>query len=188
MPLLPVQTGGWDDGQSLLGEESVYSLDSVDCVLNRSVLHGSGTLFLMPSHLVFLSSREEDFSLVVDYKAIGVHAICHSQDIYPKECIYCQVSDPAAEGEWTSYESPCCAADDAYGEEAGESGVAELCQPPCSSIEEVLFSPNDLSQLQSLFDHITELQNMNSEEEDELGDLAFTCDLDSLLNHSVNYC
>lgn len=43
--------------------------------------------------------------------------------------------------------------------------------------------------VQPLFDNITELQNMNSEEEDEeLGDLAFTCDIDSLLNHSVNYC
>lgn len=43
--------------------------------------------------------------------------------------------------------------------------------------------------VQPLFDHITELQNMNSEEEDEeLGGLAFTCDIDSLLNHSVNYC
>jgi len=37
--------------------------------------------------------------------------------------------------------------------------------------------------VQSLFDRITELQNANSEEEgdESYGDLAFECDIDSLL-------
>ena len=40
--------------------------------------------------------------------------------------------------------------------------------------------------VQPLFDHITELQNMNTEEEDEeLGNLAFNCDIDSLLGNTT---
>lgn len=99
--------------------------------------------------LVFLSSPAEDFSLVIDYRAIGVHAICHSPDIYKHQCIYCQVSDPTAETEWPPYTSPGCVSDEIQMEEVGAS-PAEVAQAQNPCIEEVLFSPKDASQSRSV--------------------------------------
>ena len=95
--------------------------------------------------MVFLSSPAEDFSLVIDYRAIGVHAICHSPDIYKHQCIYCQVSDPTAETEWSLYTSPGRTSDEIQMEEV-DASPAEVAQAQNPCIEEVLSSPRDVSQ------------------------------------------
>ena len=82
--------------------------------------------------LCFISSVEEDYSLLIDYSAIGVHAVCHSTDVYEQPCIYCQVASEMDEGDplhLDNYMSP-----------AEEVSVA------CGSVEEIFFSPRDLSQ------------------------------------------
>ena len=102
-----------------------------------------------------------------------MHAICHSPDIYKHQCIYCQVSDPTAETEWSLYTSPGCTSDEIQMEEV-DASPAEVAQAQNPCIEEVLFSPKDASQIQPLFDCITELQNKNSETSDEeYGAIAF---------------
>lgn len=92
--------------------------------------------FFTLSSLVFLSSLNEDYSLVIDYRAIGVHAICHSPEIYKHQCIYCQVSDPNSAYEGSVDFSP--------GIFLNEDMLVE--EEDDFKVEEVFFAPNDSDQ------------------------------------------
>lgn len=46
----------------------------------------------MISFLVFVSGNEEDYSIILDYQSIGVHAVTHESIIWNRPCIYCQIS------------------------------------------------------------------------------------------------
>lgn len=86
------------------------------------------------SSIVFVSSLQEDYFLYVDYRAIGVHAICHSPEIYKQHCIYCQVSDPHDTVKATIDFSP-------------SMSVSEyLMEEEPLSVEEIFFSPNNSEQ------------------------------------------
>ena len=50
------------------------------------------------SNLVYVAPQEEDYCLVVDYPAIGVHAVCQEDTLWKRPCIYCQICDPTDEG------------------------------------------------------------------------------------------
>lgn len=91
--------------------------------------------------LVFISSPYEDYSIIIDFEAIGVHAICHSSDIYVHACVYCQVSDTNDDSSYFICHSPgsLCEGEDYVSLSDG----GEL--PDSTHIEEVLFSPEDTS-------------------------------------------
>lgn len=78
--------------------------------------------------MVFIGAQNDDYALVIDCKAIGVHAICHSTDIYKRPCIYCQLSDPNQE-QW--------------GEIAFASEDDFTVEDSIASLSEVLFSPDN---------------------------------------------
>lgn len=74
---------------------------------------------------------------MIDYKAIGVHAVCHSTDIYKRPCVYCQLSDPEEdELHYIAY-SP--------GFDIESENDTDACEyvNPNSCVYEVLFSPDD---------------------------------------------
>lgn len=86
-------------------------------------------VYLLHSRLVvFIGAENDDYALVIDCKAIGVHAICHSTDIYKRPCIYCQLSDPNQE-QW--------------GEVAFASEDDFTVEDSTASLSEVLFSPDN---------------------------------------------
>lgn len=90
-------------------------------------------------HAVFISSESEDYSLIVDGKAIGVHAVCRSPEIYIRPCVYCQLSDPRYDDVGRIEYSPGCEIEE-------ESMECEESVSEDDFIEEVLFSPHDDSQ------------------------------------------
>ena len=146
-----VREGQRQEGASTIEDSPGDCIENVDCIINRRVVHSHGSLYLQDtqsilqfltfSSLVFLSSQNEDYSLVIDYRAIGVHAICHSPDIYKHHCIYCQVSDPANPYEGSIDFSP--------GIFLNEDMMVE--EEADSRVEEVFFAPNDPDQSMSLF-------------------------------------
>ena len=75
---------------------------------------------------MFIGGESDDYALVIDCKAIGVHAICHSTEIYKRPCIYCQLSDPSQD-QWR---------DVAFASEDDFS-----VEDSTASLPEVLFSP-----------------------------------------------
>ena len=146
------------------------------------------------SHAVFISSESDNYSLIIDGKAIGVHAICRSPDIYARPCVYCQLSDPQQDT-WNQIGySPGC-------ELEGEIEDCDELDSNCSMIDEVLFSPIDENQcipfsiifldsvVYSLFEVLSDIQveergiTSNMEEEDFFeagGEIAFECNVDQL--------
>ena len=51
----------------------------------------------MNSHMVFVSGQQEDYSIIIEYQSIGVHAVTHEPVIWNRPCIYCQISQPGDE-------------------------------------------------------------------------------------------
>ena len=47
--------------------------------------------------MVFVSGEQEDYSIILEYQSIGVHAVTHEPTIWNRPCIYCQISQPADE-------------------------------------------------------------------------------------------
>ena len=56
--------------------------------------------------MLFISQPCEDYSISIDYNAIGVHAICRSSDIYQNACVYCQVSELDGDNGYYICQSP----------------------------------------------------------------------------------
>ena len=46
----------------------------------------------MDSYVVYIANEQTDYSLVIEYTRIGVHAVSHENDIWKRPCIYCQIS------------------------------------------------------------------------------------------------
>ena len=104
------------------------------------------------SNLVYVAPQEEDYCLVVDYPAIGVHAVCQEDTLWKRPCIYCQICDPSDEG--TEDVGVVCG-DEAFEafdqEDNAEEEVEE--EEDDGSIFEILFSPLD-SGKSNLFDGV----------------------------------
>ena len=49
-------------------------------------------VYISRSYLLFVSGPEEDYSIILEYKSIGVHAVTHETIIWNRPCIYCQIS------------------------------------------------------------------------------------------------
>ena len=47
--------------------------------------------------MVFVSGEQEDYSIILEYQSIGVHAVTHEPTIWNRPCIYCQISQPGDE-------------------------------------------------------------------------------------------
>ena len=47
--------------------------------------------------MVFVSGEQEDYSIILEYQSIGVHAVTHEPTIWNRPCIYCQISQPGNE-------------------------------------------------------------------------------------------
>lgn len=41
--------------------------------------------------LAFVSNESTDFGLSIDYRNIGIQAVCQDKTIYSKPCMYCQI-------------------------------------------------------------------------------------------------
>ena len=95
--------------------------------------------------LVYVSSEFEDYSLIVDYQALGVHAICHSTDIYKQPCVYCQLSDPEQDQYDAIEQSPGFGLEDWSMEEEASDVPSESICCPNPIVAEVLLSPDDES-------------------------------------------
>ncbi len=133
------------------------------------------------SNLVFVAPEGEDYSLAIEYPAIGVHAVCQEDTLWKRPCIYCQICDPQAED---SGEVNVICGDPSFdafdqGEEVEEGEEEE----DDGSIFEVLFSPLETEKsrcnptvlllVDSVFDGISRLQVMHpdpvkEEEEDNM--------------------
>lgn len=149
--LMLIKEGNRLHGVSFIKDDGDCSFSTIDCIVNRSVVHRAGTLFFTNKYyyvfimkdrsMVFISSPNEDYSIIIDYEAIGVHAICHSSDIYVHACVYCQVSDTNDDSSYFICHSPgsLCEGEDYL----CQSDEGEL--PNSAHIEEVLFSPEDAS-------------------------------------------
>ncbi|KAK8793585.1 hypothetical protein WA171_002719 [Blastocystis sp. BT1] len=174
--------GRRNEGAEKLDEEPVFVVQQLDCIINRSIVHSSGSLYLTSEYGIFLSSPEEDYSLVIDYKAIGVHAVCHSADIYKRPCVYCQLSDPEED------EFDCATYSPGFDIESEEDNDACECIHPNSGVYEVLFSPDDDTILNPLFDSLSHLQtDCQSPEEDLFDidrDIAFDCNMAQLFEQA----
>ena len=93
--------------------------------------------FLPHSRLVvFVGAEDDDYALVIDCKAIGVHAICHSTDIYRRPCIYCQLSDPSQE----PCEDVAFASEDDFSVEDSTAFLSEVLFSPESEETRTLFT------------------------------------------------
>ena len=143
--------------------------------------------------MLFISQPCEDYSISIDYDAIGVHAICRSSDIYQNACVYCQVSELDGDNGYYICQSPeiPCEGDDIYTNTNEEFVEGDY------PIEEVLFSPEDPSLsicfhfvfqlVETLFDRISLYQSLYSEGEDadddilqSGGEVAFDCNVEAL--------
>ena len=94
------------------------------------------------SNLIYVAPQEEDYCLVVDYPAIGVHAVCQEDTLWKRPCIYCQICDPSDEG--TEDVGVVCGdeAFEAFDQaDNAEEEVEE--EEDDGSIFEILFSPLD---------------------------------------------
>lgn len=86
------------------------------------------------SHLVFVSGDEEDYSIILEYQSIGVHAVTHETTIWDRPCIYCQISQ--------SDEECDCSFDIMYGETSLEEMDDEEGEKlENGSVFELLLSP-----------------------------------------------
>ena len=47
--------------------------------------------------MVFVSGEQEDYSIILEYQSIAVHAVTHEPTIWKRPCIYCQISQPGDE-------------------------------------------------------------------------------------------
>ena len=47
--------------------------------------------------MVFVSGEQEDYSIILEYQSIGIHAVTHEPTIWNRPCIYCQISQPGNE-------------------------------------------------------------------------------------------
>lgn len=67
------------------------------------------------SYVVYIANGQTDYSLVIEYPRIGVHAVSRENDIWKRPCIYCQISseDDGEEG---------CGFDIGFGDTAFENG------------------------------------------------------------------
>lgn len=107
------------------------------------------------SYVVFIANEQTDYSLVIEYPIIGVHAVSRENDIWKRPCIYCQISseDDGEEG---------CGFDIGFGDTAFENvengeeheegdieeGEEEEEAPENEMMDEVfevLFSPLDIT-------------------------------------------
>ena len=55
--------------------------------------------------MVFIANEQTDYSLVIEYPIIGVHAVSRENDIWKRPCIYCQISSED-DGEDSRKEEP----------------------------------------------------------------------------------
>lgn len=103
------------------------------------------------SYVVYVADEQTDYSLVIEYPRIGVHAVSRENDIWKRPCIYCQISseDDGEEGYGfdigfgdTAFEN-----EENEGEECEEDDVEEEEEEPeegsADEVFEVLFSPLD---------------------------------------------
>ena len=90
--------------------------------------------------MVFVSGEQEDYSIILEYQSIGVHAVTHEPTIWNRPCIYCQISQPDDEEDEgfgimcgdTEFETKETEEGEEMGEEENEG---EDC------VFEILFSP-----------------------------------------------
>ena len=180
-----------ETGLDLSKDNLLYTFDEVECMVNQAKSHSAGTLYLTKelsnfhtlnhSNLVFVAPEGEDYSLAVEYPAIGVHAVCQEDTLWKRPCIYCQICDPQAED---SGEVNVICGDPSFDAfEQGEEVEEEEEEEDDGSIFEILFSPLDAAKstfslviqllVDAVFDGISRLQVMHpdpvkEEEEDNM--------------------
>ncbi|KAK8825621.1 hypothetical protein WA577_000794 [Blastocystis sp. JDR] len=160
-----------ETGLDLVKNDLLYTFDGVECMVNQAQSHSAGTLYLTKDNLVFVAPEGEDYSLAIEYPAIGVHAVCQEDTLWKRPCIYCQICDPQAED---SGEVNVICGDPSFDAfDQGEEVEEEEEEEDDGSIFEVLFSPLETEKIDSVFDGISRLQVMHpdpvkEEEEDNM--------------------
>ena len=159
------------EGLQYAKKDPVFQQDNVDCLINQKRSYSAGTLYLTEEYVIFVPSEESDYSLVIEYPRIGIHAVSHENTLWKRPCIYCQISgddEEEAMGFEMGFGDTSVDLMDMEGEE-GEEEVEEEVDD--SQIFEVLFSPADQNAIDPIFENLSRLQLAHpdpvKEEEDD---------------------
>lgn len=112
-----------------------------------AVSHAKVCTFSPPlnrSNVIYVSGPEDDKSIIFEYPALGVHAVCHEPEVFERPCIYCQISDPCIDDEeqGVMFGDPEMEMNDEEPCEVGEEEEEEVGEEE-SDVFEILFSPKD---------------------------------------------
>ncbi|KAK8819207.1 hypothetical protein WA538_001780 [Blastocystis sp. DL] len=152
------------EGLDSVTEKPLYQLDHVDCLLNKTRVFLDGSLYLTQNNVIYVSGPEDDKSIIFEYPALGVHAVCHEPEVFERPCIYCQISDPCIDDEeqGVMFGDPEMEMNDEEPCEVGEEEEEEVGEEE-SDVFEILFSPKDPAFIDPLFDQISQIQLLHPE-------------------------
>lgn len=124
-------------------------IDSVQVYINADLL-GNASLHVTRSRLSWVLESGQSFSL--EYPSINMHSISRDKTIFPHECLFLMVEGDAVSKAETIMK--------------GEATTTTTTTKPAEDhvISEIRFVLKDSSQLQTLFDNMSDCQALNEDQ------------------------